>query len=126
MGKKVHCNPPIFHENEFITDFRERAELFNSLFANQCSLIENTSVLPTNCESLTDKSLSNINFTDNDIGKIIKGLDSNKAHGHDMISIRMLNFAEGPFTNLYGLSSGIVSSKGSLLLLEKRQRCFYL
>ena len=83
-------------------------------------------VLPTNCESLTDKSLSNINFTGNDIGKIIKGLDSSKAHGHDMISIRMLNFAEGPFTNLYGLSSGIVSSKGSLLLLEKRQRLFCL
>ena len=47
-------------------------------------------MLPTNCESLTDKSLSNISFTDNDIGKIIKSLDPNKAHGHDMMSIRML------------------------------------
>ena len=36
------------------------------------------------------KSLSNITFTDSDIGKIIKGLYPNKAHGHDMISIRML------------------------------------
>ena len=47
-------------------------------------------MLPTNSESLTDKSLSNITFTDNDIGKIIKSLDLNKAHGRDMISIRML------------------------------------
>ena len=69
---------------------REKAELFNAFFANQCSLIKNTSVLPTNSESLTDKSLSNITFTDNDIGKIIKSLDLNKAHGRDMISIRML------------------------------------
>ena len=53
-------------------------------------MITNTSVLPTNCESLIDKSLSNISFTDNDIGKIIKCLDPNKAHGHDMMSIRML------------------------------------
>ena len=37
-------------------------------------------MLPTNCESLIDKSLSNVIFTDNGIGKIIKGLDSNKAH----------------------------------------------
>ena len=69
-GKKVPCIPPIFHENKFVTDF-------TSFFANQCSLIKNTSVLPTNCENLAGKSLSNITFTGNDIGKIIKGLDLN-------------------------------------------------
>ena len=26
----------IFHENKFITDFREKAELFNAFFVNQC------------------------------------------------------------------------------------------
>ena len=66
-----------------------------TFFANQCSLIKKTSVLPTNCESLIDKSLSNITFTDNDIGKIIKDLDLNKAHGHDMISIHMLKLCRG-------------------------------
>ena len=53
-------------------------------------MITNTSVPPTNCESLTDKFLSNISVTDNDIEHIIKYLDPNKAHGHDMMSIRML------------------------------------
>ena len=52
-------------------------------------MITNTSELPTNCESFKSKSLSNVSFTDNDIGKIIKGLDPNKAHGHDMIGIRI-------------------------------------
>ena len=89
-GKKVPCIPPISHENKFITDFREKADLFSAFCTNQCSLIKNISVLPTNCESLTDRSLSNITFTDNDIGKIIKGLDLYKAHGRDMISIRIL------------------------------------
>ena len=79
-SKNFPCIRPIFSENKFVTDFREKAELFNSLFVNQCSLIKNTSVLPTNCENLTDKFLSNITFTDKDIGKIIKGLDTNKAH----------------------------------------------
>ena len=40
-GKKVPCIP-IFHENKFITDFREKTEIFTSFFANQCSLIKNT------------------------------------------------------------------------------------
>ena len=33
-GKKVPCIPPIFRDNKFITNFREKAELFNSFFAN--------------------------------------------------------------------------------------------
>ena len=84
-----------FHENKFITGYREKTGLFNSLFANHCWLIESTSVLPTNCENITDKSSSNITFTDNDIGKIFKGLDINKALGHDMISIRLLKLCGG-------------------------------
>ena len=35
-GKKVQSIPLIFHDNKFITDFREKAEPFNSFFANQC------------------------------------------------------------------------------------------
>ena len=93
-GKKVPCIPPIFHDNKFITNFREKAELFNSFFANQCSLITNTSVLPTICEYLRDKLLSNTSFTDNDIGKTIKSLDPNKGHAHNMTSILMLKICE--------------------------------
>ena len=79
MDKKVSCIPPVFHENKIITDCREKAGLFNSFFANQCSLIKNTSV---NFENLTDKSFSNITFTDKHIGKIVKGLDLKEAHSH--------------------------------------------
>ena len=89
-GEKVPCIPPIFHDSKSITDFRKKAELFNSFFANKCSLITDTSVLPTNCESLINKTLSNISFTDNDIGKIVKCLDPNKAQVHDMMSILMV------------------------------------
>ena len=45
--KKVPCIPPIFHDNKFVTDFSKKADLFNSSFAKQCSVIENNSVLPS-------------------------------------------------------------------------------
>ena len=35
-----------------------------------------------------------INFFDNDILKIIKSLDINKAHGHDDISVRMVKICD--------------------------------
>ena len=31
-NKKIPCIPPLFHENKFITDFKEKAELFNHFF----------------------------------------------------------------------------------------------
>ena len=77
-SKKIPCIPHLFHENKFITDFKEKAELFKHFFVNQCSLLSNNSVLPTNLPSSSD------------IAKIISRLDPNKAHGHDMLSIRMI------------------------------------
>ena len=88
--KKVPCIPPIFHDNKFVTDFSKKADLFNSFFAKQCSIIENNSVLPSSTIPVTDQYLANIEFTKDDIKRIICKLDPNKAHGHDMISICML------------------------------------
>ena len=89
-NKKIPIIPPLFHENKFVTDFKEKAELFNAFFAKQCSLIDNNSSLPKNLIYLTEKRLSKIRFSEDDIAKIIQNLDPNKAHGHDQISIRML------------------------------------
>ena len=88
--KKIPCIPPIFHENRFVTNFKEKAELFNSFFAKQCSIIDNGSEIPSFLHPKTDKSLSNITFTDKDIEKVMQNNDLNKAHGHDMISLCML------------------------------------
>ena len=37
--------PPLFYHNKFVTDFKEKGELFNSFFAKQRSLIKNDSKL---------------------------------------------------------------------------------
>ena len=42
----------------------------------------------------TRGSLSTINFSTDDILKIIRNLDSTKTHGHDMISIRMIKICD--------------------------------
>ena len=89
-GKKIPCIPPLFHGDKFIVDFQEKGEIFNSFFADQCSLISNGSVLPSELPLRTDTSLSSYRFTKDDILRIINNLDPNKTHGHDEISIRML------------------------------------
>ena len=89
-SKRIACIPPIYHNNNYITDFKEKAQIFNDFFAKQCTLVENTSKLPTDSFKRTNNLLSAISFTKDDIAKIIKNFNPNKAHGFDMISIRML------------------------------------
>ena len=52
--------------------------------------IVNDSILPSKVMYRTENRLSAISFKDEDVMKIIKSLDINKAHGHDNISIRLL------------------------------------
>ena len=89
-NKRNSCIPPLRHQNKYVTDFKGKAEKFNSFFAEQCSLINNSSKLPSTFLKTTDKCISSISFSSNDIARIIRDLDPNKAHGHNMISLFML------------------------------------
>ena len=89
-GKKVPCIPPIYDNNRYVTDFKEKCQLFNSYFSEQCTLLKNISTLPNTCSKHTNNILDTIVFLKEDIYKIIKNLDPNKAHGQDIISIRMI------------------------------------
>ena len=42
-NKKILVIPPILYDNKFITNFNEKAEIFNNFFAKQCSLINTNS-----------------------------------------------------------------------------------
>ena len=52
--------------------------------------MSNNSVLTTDLPQLTNKCLDSIHFSSSDIAKTINLLDPNKAHGHDMLDIRMI------------------------------------
>ena len=69
IGRKIPCIPPLFENNEYITDSKEKAELFNSFFENQWSLINNNSQLPPTLSKLNEE-LSSVKITDDDILKI--------------------------------------------------------
>ena len=89
-NKKIPLIPPLFYENKFVTDFKEKADLFNFHFATQCLLISNSSKLTSHIKYLTDNRLSFVSFSHDEISKVIQNLDPNKAHSHDNISIRLL------------------------------------
>ena len=87
--KKMSLIPPLFHGNEYVIDFKKKAELFNSIFATQYSLKSNTSEVSFNLHYTTEKRLDAVNCSTNDIDEIIQNLDANKAHGHNKLSTRM-------------------------------------
>ena len=74
-SKKI---PPLSHKNQYGTDFKERADLFNS-FAKQCSFINNSSKLPSTFLKRKEKFLWPISFSSNDIPKITWHLHHNKS-----------------------------------------------
>ena len=89
-NKKIPCIPSQFYENKLVTDFRKKTNIFNSIFAPQCSLINSDSSLLSKIIKKMNNSLYSVKFSIENILQIINKLDSNKAHGHNEISIRML------------------------------------
>ena len=81
-NKKQNTNiPPLINDGVYVSNFKEKAKLFNEYFVNQCTTNDNGSVLPRFI-SKTEKSLSQ------DIVKII--YSPRKAHGCNGISVSML------------------------------------
>ena len=59
----------------YVTDFKEKANISNAFFSEQCFLINNSSKLPSTFLKRTEKVMSSILFSGNDIAKIIGELD---------------------------------------------------
>ena len=87
---KVPLILPLLINNNLEADFKRKADHFNNFFASKCTPLKNDSVLPTLLEHDSEARFSKISFPDDQILKILRALDINKAHGHDEISIRML------------------------------------
>ena len=81
--------PPILWNATFITNICEKITLFSTFFADQCTPINNSSTLPT-FEYKINSKIEDVSFSEHEIVSIICSLNSNKAHGWDGISIRMI------------------------------------
>ena len=94
LGKsKIPLIPPLLVNNSFETDFLKKANMFNEHFSSQCSVLNNSSILPE-LSYLTNSRLSDILINHDGILKIIKDLNPSKAHGFDGISIRMIKMCD--------------------------------
>ena len=81
--------PPLLFNDVFVTNCTNKTELFNSHFAQQCSVIETGSTLPQ-FHPLTHDALDACIITEEKILNLIRSLNPNKAHGWDGISVRMI------------------------------------
>ena len=96
-NKKIPAIPPLLVDGNFISDFCEKANLFNNFFASTCTPIKNNSRLP----SFTYKTNTRIHcfgVTNKDILSIINSLNSSKAHGYDNISTKMIKICNQSVT----------------------------
>ena len=61
-GNKVPAIPPMLFNGAFVTDFQEKANIFNFSFAKQCTLVSNNSVLPSEFTYMTEERIHSITF----------------------------------------------------------------
>ena len=95
--KKIPVIPPLFVNGKLVSDFCEKANLFNKFFASICTPIKNSSVLPLFSYRINVR-ITSFDFTEEDIALIIKNLDPPKAHGCDNISTKMIKICSESLT----------------------------
>ena len=134
--KSLYCDrkspviPPLLINNNFVTNFKTKAKLFNFFFFRQCSLLQNSSTLPYFDDNIIPNyPLSSFECHADDILKLIRSLDSNKSHGYDGISVRMIKLCDEaivkPLCIIFSncLKKGIFPSqwkKGNIIPIHKK------
>ncbi len=86
---KIPRIPPLFLGGNFVVCCKEKAEAFNEYFAKQCTPFDTPSTLPQVRYHTADR-LSQFVITVADVADLLKVLKAGKAHGHDDISVRMI------------------------------------
>ena len=120
-NKEIPAIPPLLLNGEIISNFSQKASIFNKFFASQCTPLQNSSSLPI-FYLRTDETLSSSNTNDNDILAIIKNLDPNKSHGWDNISIRMIKLCGKSMVYPLKLIFEASLQGGEFLIIGKKLR----
>ena len=87
--------PPLLHENTYVADSDEKANLLNSYFVEQTVLDEHLANLPEP-DDINAPTLNNIVFSPTDVKDILYSLKLGKATGQDNINNRILKEAALP------------------------------
>ena len=97
-NKKIPTIPPLLVDGRFISDYREKANLFNNFFATICTPIKTTVYLLLPILLMTNTRISYFPFSNRDIISVIKTLDLSKSHGYDNVSVRIAKICSGSVT----------------------------
>ena len=89
---KISIIPPLLANGLFVTDFAEKAQIFNDYFIRQCTTLDTGSVIPHDLP-IPVALISEFSISDEKILDIIRSLNPNKAHGWDEISVRMIKLS---------------------------------
>ena len=90
--------PPLLHENTYVADSDEKANLLNSYFVEQTVLDEHLANLPEP-DDTNDPTLNNIVFSPTEVKDILYSLKLGKATGQDNINNRIVKEAALPLAN---------------------------
>ena len=90
---KIPIIPPLLENGLFITDFTEKAQLFNDHFILQCTTIDTGSEIPQDTPGIPTQ-IEDFAISEEKILKIIRSLNPNKAHGWNGISTRMIKLSD--------------------------------
>ena len=102
VNKKKATNiPPLLENGLFVTNFQNKAKIFNNYFVQHCSLNMNDSVLPRSYITQCINLLETIEIDANKVLTIIRSLDCNKAHGWDNMSVSKVKFVTRVLFNLF-------------------------
>ena len=71
-GAKIPLIPPLLVGNQLVSDFLEKANLFNDYFSKQCTTIDNNSAIPANTSFVTEERLSTFEICPGDIVNIVR------------------------------------------------------
>ena len=86
--------PLIFTGNKLESDFKLKANHFNKFFASKCTPMKNDSSLPSSFELYSQSKFSSLNIVEDNILKIGRTPNINKAHGHNEISVSMIKICD--------------------------------
>ena len=89
-GRKIPVIPPILKDGKLESGFKTKASYFNTFFPSQCTPLVNNSKLPEKITHNSAAKHASIKFDNNDILKIIRSLNVNKANEHDGILVSLV------------------------------------
>ena len=78
-NKEIPLIPPLLIDKKIVTDVRTKANIFDKFFAEQCTPLKNGSALPSSQEFLTQARLCSLDFSNDEILKLIRSLNVHKA-----------------------------------------------